>query len=148
MSDAIEAREDASAPEWRARTQTPERDVGQAIRRGLRLRCPACGKGHVFAGYLKVAPRCEACGLDLSQHRADDAPPYVVITIVGHLVLGAVVAMEEVAPDFPIWAHMAIWPATALILSLALLPPIKSALIAIQWSLGMHGFGAPGAKGD
>ncbi len=120
------------------------RDWGQAVGRGLRLRCPACGEGRMFRAFLKVAERCERCGEELHHHRADDAPPYVTISIVGHVVIGALLVVEGGWPEFPLWAHWAIWPALGLALSLVLLQPIKGALVGHQWALRMHGFGGGG----
>jgi uncharacterized protein (DUF983 family) len=116
------------------------RDTGRAIWNGLRQRCPSCGTGRMFAGYLKVADRCTTCGTELHHQRADDAPPYFTMFVVGHLVIGGVLAMEQ-AYQPASWVQMAVWLPTTLILSLALLPRIKGALIAYQWALRMHGFG-------
>jgi len=55
--------------------------------RGLRSRCPACGEGHLFRAFMKVADHCEKCGEPFRYHRADDFPAYLVIVLVGHLVL-------------------------------------------------------------
>lgn len=97
----------------------------------------------MFGAYLKVRPHCASCGEALHHHRADDAPPYFVIVIVGHVVVALVLAVEAAyAPSM--WLHMALWPALTLALSLALLPPVKGALIALQWALYMHGFDPDG----
>ena len=58
------------------------------LTRGFKERCPACGEGRLYTKYLKVRPVCEHCGHDLAQYRADDAPPYFTILIVGHIVVG------------------------------------------------------------
>ena len=62
------------------------RNTKEAILKGLRLRCPDCGKGHLFSGYLKVAPSCEVCGLDFTPQRADDGPAYIVVLVVSHIM--------------------------------------------------------------
>ena len=62
------------------------RDPWRAMRRGFVGRCPNCDRGHIFRAYLKVRDRCEVCGEELSHHRADDAPPYVTILIVAHVI--------------------------------------------------------------
>jgi uncharacterized protein (DUF983 family) len=116
------------------------RDAWQAIKRGLRLRCPACGQGKMFHAYLKVNDACPHCGEELHHHRADDAPPYLTIFIVGHIVVSLMLAMDHYAPDAPIWLHALIWPTLTLILSLWFLPHLKGGLIAYQWALRMHGF--------
>ncbi|MBS7541434.1 DUF983 domain-containing protein [Ancylobacter lacus] len=117
----------------------PPRPMGQSIARGFRLRCPACGEGAMFGGYLKVNERCPACGEELWHHRADDAPPYAVITVVGHIIVPLVLAVE-MAWHPPEWLHLAIWLPLTLVLSLLLLPPLKGALIGYQWAVRMHGF--------
>lgn len=108
---------------------------------GARCRCPACGRGAIFSWFTTVNPTCPECGEELHHHRADDAPPYFVILIAGHLVVGAALAVEQAyAP--PLWLQMTAWPALAIALCLALLPPVKGALIGLQWALRMHGFDA------
>lgn len=105
-----------------------------AALRGLRRRCPACGEGHAFAGYLKVAPHCPSCGVDLGSYRADDAPPYVTIFIVGHVIVPAMLLLEQnVHPAA--WVHMALWLPLTLALTLGLLPAVKGALLGVQWAL-------------
>ena len=118
---------------------TGERSVLLSLLRGARLSCPACGKGAMFRRYLKVADSCPACGEALHHHRADDAPPYFTIVIVGHVVVGLMLAVE-MAYRPPLWLHAAIWLPLTLLLALLLLPPIKGALVGLQWALLMHGF--------
>lgn len=116
------------------------RDVGRSMWRGFLMRCPHCGKGHLFRAYLKVADNCTECGEDFSHQRADDAPPYFVMFIVGHLIVAAVLMVEiDYAP--PLWLHALLWIPLTIILSLALLPRVKGAIIGLQWAARMHGFG-------
>ena len=115
------------------------RDVFQAMWRGFRGRCPACGEGRLFGSFLKVKESCSECGEELHHHRADDFPAYLVIVIVGHIVVPLVLAVEtRLAPSY--WIHLALWLPLTLGLSRALLQPIKGAVVAVQWFLGMHGF--------
>ena len=116
-----------------------ERAIGPALTTGLRMRCPSCGEGKLYASYLKVNERCPACGEELWHHRADDAPPYMVITIVGHIVVPLLLAVE-MALHPVLWIHMVVWLPMTLILALVLLPPVKGALIGFQWAMRMHGF--------
>ncbi|MGD9806180.1 MAG: DUF983 domain-containing protein [Hyphomicrobiaceae bacterium] len=116
-----------------------ERPLQQALLRGARGRCPACGVGRMFSSYLKVAPSCSHCGEELHHHRADDAPAYFTMVIVGHVVIAGVLAMERAYVP-PTWVQLSVWLPMTLILSLALLPPVKGMLVALQWSLRMHGF--------
>ena len=96
----------------------------------------------MFARYLKAVPSCAQCGERLDHHRADDLPAYLVILIVGHVVVGAMLAFEAFGSS-PTWVQMLVWPTVTLILALLLLQPMKGAIIALQWALRMHGFGAP-----
>jgi uncharacterized protein (DUF983 family) len=116
------------------------RDTLQAMGRGTLGKCPACGEGHLYRAYLKVAPTCDHCGEELHHQRADDAPAYFTISIVGHIVVaGALILERALAPAT--WVHMAVWLPLTLFLSLAMLPAVKGALIGLQWSKYMHGFG-------
>ncbi|WP_374305324.1 DUF983 domain-containing protein [Ferrovibrio sp.] len=118
-----------------------ERPMGEAMWRGWRCRCPACGQGRMFGRYLKVNDTCPSCGLELAGHRADDAPPYFTILIVGHIIVPLMLLLEQnVQP--PQWVHMALWLPLTLLLCLWLLPHIKGTLIGLQWSRRMHGFGS------
>ena len=117
----------------------PQRNVAEAMLRGMMCRCPACGKGKLFNGFLTVSPACSACGTELHHHRADDAPPYFTITIVGHIIIPAMLAVEFMyRPE--IWIHMSLWLTLTVILSLGFLRPVKGALVGLQWALYMHGF--------
>jgi uncharacterized protein (DUF983 family) len=118
----------------------PAREILPAMLRGLRQRCPACGKGAIYGKYLKVAQACPACGEALHHQRADDAPPYFTMLIVGHIVIGALLHVETTYhPE--LWVHLSLWGPATLGLSLFLLPRIKGALIGLQWAARMHGFG-------
>jgi uncharacterized protein (DUF983 family) len=108
--------------------------------RGLVCRCPSCGSGRLFGGFLKVSDACGRCNAELHHHRADDAPPYFTMVIVGHLIVGSVLWVE-MAYSPPVWLHMVVWLPLTLILSLALLRPIKGVIVGAQWALRMHGFG-------
>ena len=111
----------------------------RAMFRGLRGRCPNCGDGRMFRAYLKVAESCPACAEELHHHRADDFPAYVVLTILGHVLIPTVVAVE-LAYSPPYLLQLAVWLPTALILVLGLLQPVKGAIVGLHWSLGLHGF--------
>ena len=117
-----------------------ERDRVQAIGRGLACRCPACGQGRLFGAFLKPAPVCASCGEDLSHQRADDLPPYLVITILGHVLVGGMVLAERFA-DWSMTTHMLIWPPLVIILGVGMIQPVKGGVIGLQWALRMHGFG-------
>lgn len=123
----------------------PARDCTQAMLRGAMLRCPACGKGRLFARFVSVNSACPSCGEALHHQRADDAPAYFTIFIVGHVAVGGVLWMERAYTPSP-WLQAAIWLTVAVVMSLALLPPIKGILIGLQWALRMHGFAGPAGE--
>ncbi len=117
-----------------------DRPLRPAMLRGWRRRCPACGEGHIFDGYLKVRPACPVCGEDLSHHRADDGPAYLTILIVGHLMAPLILWAFVTFRPSPI-VLSSVFAAGCIALSLYLLPRIKGAIVAIQWAKHMHGFG-------
>jgi len=117
-----------------------KRSWQRAILRGMDCRCPACGKKGIYTSFMKVADRCPFCGEELYHQRADDAPPYFTIFIVGHIVVPLVLIVEKIwHPDM--WVHMVIWAPLILGLTLFLMPRVKAAVIGLQWALRMHGFG-------
>jgi uncharacterized protein (DUF983 family) len=124
------------------------RPLGLAMRPGFAGRCPNCGEGRLFRAYLKVVDSCETCGEDLSHQRADDAPAYFTIVIIGHFTIAGVLASELIGPDLPFWVPALVWSALALAGSLWLLPHIKGALVGLQWANRMHGFGGPSHATD
>jgi uncharacterized protein (DUF983 family) len=116
-----------------------KRDVWTSIKRGFRGRCPRCGEGKLFRAFLKVDNSCSVCGLDFTPHRADDLPAYLVIIIVGHIVVPTALFIEtDYSP--PVALQLAIYLPFTLIASLALLQPVKGAVVGMQWALRMHGF--------
>jgi uncharacterized protein (DUF983 family) len=116
-----------------------KRDVWTALKRGFRGRCPRCGEGKLFRAFLKVDDHCSTCGLDFTPHRADDLPAYLVIIIVGHIVVPLALLIEtNYSP--PIALQLAIYLPLTLFASLALLQPVKGAVVGMQWALRMHGF--------
>ncbi len=102
------------------------------IAAGLRGRCPECGEGDLFAGFLEVAPRCESCGADLRKADSGDGPAVFVMFVVGFIVVPLALVLE-VALSPPIWLHLLVWLPLAVLLSLLLLRPFKGVLIALQF---------------
>jgi uncharacterized protein (DUF983 family) len=125
---------------WSQETaQGEKRDVWTALKRGFRGRCPRCGEGKLFRAFLKVDDHCSVCGLDFTPHRADDLPAYLVIVIVGHIVVPAALMIEtNYSP--PVALQLAIYLPFTFVASLALLQPVKGAVVGVQWALRMHGF--------
>lgn len=104
------------------------------LQRGLRRRCPNCEDGPLFRGYLKVEETCPVCGHDNGQYRADDAGPYFTVLLVGHLVVGPLLFFPFIWKA-PIGIVLASTLIPVAILTLALLPVVKGAVIGIQWGM-------------
>ena len=114
----------------------PVPPLGTALGRGLRGRCPACGKSHLFNGFLRVVTECSNCGAPLGLARSDDAPPYFTILIVGHLVIPAAVIVQQVS-DPPIWLMASIFMPLTFCLAVGLLRPIKGAVVGAMLTFNM-----------
>jgi uncharacterized protein (DUF983 family) len=99
---------------------------------GLKGLCPRCGKGHLFQGFLKVRPKCEVCGLDLAFADAGDGPAFFVMSIVG-IVVVALALWVEFTYSPPIWLHLVMWCTLSIVMSLALVRPLKGVLVALQY---------------
>jgi uncharacterized protein (DUF983 family) len=102
------------------------------IRAGLRCRCPRCGDGPLFAGFLSVADRCAACGLDFAKVDSGDGPAVFVIFIVG-AAAAALLMYVEFTYGPPAWVHLVYLVPLVLGGALALLRPMKATLIALQF---------------
>jgi len=124
------------------------RDKWQAVKRGFMGKCPHCGEGKMFRAFLKVAEACPSCGEELHHQRADDAPPYMTIFVVGHIIGAGMLWVEHQNDALPIWIHATIWPILTVVLSFYFLPRIKGGLIGLQWALRMHGFGAQASNAE
>ena len=99
---------------------------------GLACRCPDCGEGALFCGFLAVSERCDACGMDLRSADSGDGPAVFIILIVGCIVgFGALVLEAAVHP--PVWLHLILWLPLTAILCLLLLRPFKGVMLAMQF---------------
>ena len=129
---------------WRFPAPRRDRSLRTAIMRGLMGRCPNCGRGRLFRSYLKVVNTCEICGEDLSPQRADDAPAYLTLLIVAHVVGAGVLLSDETWPNSSlVWVAL-FWLTFTVVASLLILPRAKGAIVGQQWAMGMHGFGSEG----
>ncbi|MEP2943242.1 MAG: DUF983 domain-containing protein [Hyphomicrobiales bacterium] len=125
----------------------PKRRVFQAMWTGFKQKCPNCDKGKLFDRFLKVTDNCSHCGEALHHHRADDAPAYFTISIVGKIIVGLFVWVElAYQPSY--WVHAALWIPALIIMALLALPLIKGAIVGLQWANYMHGFNPHFVEGD
>lgn len=99
---------------------------------GLACRCPRCGRGRLFSGYLQVAERCASCGLDLRNHDSGDGPAVFVIFALGIIVVPVALWVESTFQP-PLWLHAVLWSVVILAGALALLRLFKGVLIALQY---------------
>lgn len=113
--------------------------LARALGRGLSMKCPACGEGRMFGGFLKVQGRCETCREELHHHQADDYPAYLVIFVIAKLVFVGILFVELTYTP-PYWVHFALWMPLVLFGAIGLLQPVKGFVVALQWHLGLHGF--------
>jgi uncharacterized protein (DUF983 family) len=102
------------------------------ISAGLGCKCPRCGRGALFDGFLSVAESCAVCGLDLRKADSADGPAVFVIFILGFLLVPPALLFEAMVEP-PLWLHVVIWPPLILGGSLALLRPMKGVMIALQY---------------
>jgi uncharacterized protein (DUF983 family) len=129
----------ASAPALRQARETgfdmsepAGKTISDAVRAGLRCRCPRCGRGKLFAGFLTLRPACEACGLDYGFADSGDGPAVFVIFLAGFIVVGAAL-VTEARYHPPYWVHAALWLPLILVLTLGPLRPMKGLMIALQF---------------
>ncbi len=117
---------------------SPELPLLTVIRRGLARRCPQCGDGATLTGYLTRVPACAACGLDLSEIRADDGPAWATLIVVGHVLapLLVIIGRDE---RVPVWAAIALLLAVMLAGVAWTLPRAKGLFIALIWRTGATG---------
>jgi uncharacterized protein (DUF983 family) len=100
--------------------------------RGIACKCPRCGKGKLYAGFLTLAPRCQSCGLDFAFIDAGDGPAIFIIMLAGAIVVGSALIVE-VKYQPPFWLHAVLWLPLILATTLWPLRAMKSLLIALQY---------------
>lgn len=113
-------------------SEAPIQQTATPYAAGLTGRCPHCGKGKLYAGFLSLRPKCEVCGLDYAFVDSADGPAVFVIFFSGFVVVAAAL-ITEIAYQPPYWVHAALWLPLILLTTLAPLRPIKGLMIAIQY---------------
>ncbi len=106
--------------------------LGQSALRGLACKCPRCGEGKLYQGFLTLRPACEACGLDYGFIDAGDGPAVFIIMIAGFIVVGSALIVE-VKYQPPFWVHAVLWTPLILLTTLLPLRSMKALLIALQF---------------
>lgn len=102
------------------------------ITTGLQCRCPRCGRGRLYSGYLTLAENCESCGLALRAMDSGDGPAFFVMFLV-LIITVPLVFLVYALFEPPIWVHMVLWPVVIIGLSLWLLRPAKAIMVALQF---------------
>ncbi len=110
----------------------PAPTLGQSAMRGLACKCPRCGEGKLYQGFLTLRPGCEACGLDYGFIDAGDGPAVFIIMIAGFIVVGSALIVE-VKYQPPFWVHAVLWGPLILLTTLVPLRSMKALLIALQF---------------
>jgi uncharacterized protein (DUF983 family) len=118
-------------------TDQNSRSTGNAIMRGALGRCPRCGRGRILHHYLKVVDECSVCGEAYGHFRADDAPPWLTILIVGHITVPIILALEQF--EITMWVEMSIYLPMITLLTLAVLPRCKGVIVALLWAMKAEG---------
>jgi uncharacterized protein (DUF983 family) len=115
---------------------TGKSNIALGVRRGVSLRCPHCGDGRLFGRFLKVSDHCETCGEDNSRYPSDDAPPYITVVLIGHLLLPLAIWTQE-GWSLNLWVTFAIWLPLMVASTVAMLPFVKGAVVGFAWATGV-----------
>jgi uncharacterized protein (DUF983 family) len=113
-------------------TEHRPRSLASTLLAGILGRCPACGHGKLFSGYLTLAPACDRCGLDYKFADSGDGPAVFVILVTGFIIVGAALVVEMTYKP-PYWLHALLWGSLGILLPLLLLRSFKGMLIALQY---------------
>jgi uncharacterized protein (DUF983 family) len=97
-----------------------------------RSKCPKCGKGKLFSGFLTLAPRCDVCGLDLSFADTADGPAFFAMMGMG-IPITALGVWIELAFDPPLWVHLVTTLPFLLLACVLPLRFLKGFLVASQY---------------
>jgi uncharacterized protein (DUF983 family) len=125
-------------PEENFNSRPVRRPIAGAAWRGFRNRCPGCGEGALLAGYLSPHAACSECGEKNGEIMAQDAPPYITILIVGHIILPLILFWEQMRAA-SIWVQYSVWLTATVGLTFLLLPRVKGAWTGLMWALSLKG---------
>ena len=114
----------------------PRHSSVSLLRSGLDCKCPRCGRGRLFSGYLTVAHKCDLCGLNFEGQDSGDGPAVFIILILGFVIVGMATLLEVlIAP--PTWLHILLWLPLTIGGSNGLLRPFKASTIALYYKHGL-----------
>ncbi|MEQ8504679.1 MAG: DUF983 domain-containing protein [Rhodospirillales bacterium] len=105
---------------------------GSPIMNGMRGRCPRCGAGRLFKGYLKIADTCDSCGMSFRGHDTGDGPVVPVLLIIGGIVVGLALGLEIIYEP-PVWVHLLLWVPLGTVLTLGIMVPLKGMAVGLQF---------------
>lgn len=117
-------------------------DILPFLLAGLRSRCPRCGKGRLFSGFLDVVDRCEVCGLELARNDSGDGPAVFLIFILGFTIV-PLALLVSLRVDWPLWVHAILWSLVILGTALGMLRPAKGLTLALQYRFRREEFERP-----
>ena len=100
---------------------------------GLRMRCPRCGEGPLFAGYLRIAEACTVCGLPLSKNDTGDGPAVFLIFIIGTVATAFVFLLDRWIPGLPYWIPVLSGSVLVIVMTLVMLRPSKAYVVALHY---------------
>lgn len=126
--------ESTIAPQLDDTHETTARPLWLGVRRGLAHRCPECGEGRIYRGYLKIEETCEVCGHRLGAYHADDGPAYLTILLVGHLVVAPLLLFPFIW-QWPVQVVLPLTLGPLAALVLITLPRIKGAFLGALWAI-------------
>ena len=107
------------------------------MKTGAMGKCPRCGRGKLFESYLKIADKCQNCGLSFDFADAGDGAVWFVSLFACIVGAGAIFATEAIwQPAY--WVHAIVGLVLIIIVPLLLLQPVKGWLIAQQWKHNAH----------
>ncbi len=100
-------------------------------------RCPQCGTGSLFDGFLTAVPKCNVCGTEFPSDASADGPAFFIMLVAGFIVVGGIL-FTELAYAPPWWLHLIIWVPVALVICVAPLRPLKALFIILQYRHDAH----------
>jgi uncharacterized protein (DUF983 family) len=112
--------------------ETPPDDGMTPVMNGIKGRCPRCGDGRLFTGYLKIADRCDVCGMSFHGHDTGDGPVVPILLVIGAIIVGAALWLELVHEP-PVWVHLLIWIPLGTVLTLGIMVPLKGMAVGLQY---------------